>query len=75
MTMGNAMVSIGGGFLKGKNWALPPARRRAVHKHANANYLVNCFSCDGGTDEGDFGAKVKEVVTQRRDFRIPTVAP
>ena len=30
---------------------------------------------DGGTDEGNFGAKVKEVVTQRRDFRIPTVGP
>ena len=30
---------------------------------------------DGGADEGNFGAKVKEVVTQRQDFRIPTVAP
>jgi hypothetical protein len=30
---------------------------------------------DGGADEGNFGAKVKEVVTQRRDFRIPTVGP
>jgi hypothetical protein len=30
---------------------------------------------DGGTDEGNFGAKVKEVVTQRRDFRIPAVGP
>ena len=30
---------------------------------------------DGGADEGNFGAKVKEVVTKRRDFRIPTVGP